>query len=47
MRHIVIALAAAALVMSAAANARNTPCSGKKWGVSHCSGGKPFAATAA
>lgn len=34
-----IAMLAIALV-STSAFARNTPCSGKKGGVSHCSGGK-------
>ncbi|MGH2342708.1 hypothetical protein ACRC7T_14635 [Segnochrobactraceae bacterium EtOH-i3] len=35
-----IALAAAVLLGSLSAQAANTPCSGKKGGVSHCSNGK-------
>ena len=37
---IAITLAAVVAVFAATAQARNTPCSGKKGGVSHCSGGK-------
>jgi hypothetical protein len=40
MSRFVAALAIALMAMSASADARNTPCSGKKGGVSHCSGGK-------
>ena len=37
---IAIIVAAALAIFAASAQARNTPCSGKKGGVSHCSGGK-------
>ena len=40
MRQIFAVLAIGLLVTSQAANARNSPCSGKKGGVSHCSGSK-------
>lgn len=37
---IVLAFAIATLSASSPAEARNKPCSGKKGGISHCSGGK-------
>ena len=40
MKSLVPVIALAALSLSPLANARNTPCSGKKGGISHCSGGK-------
>ena len=40
MKSIVSALIVASLFVAPLTYAQNTPCSGKKGGISHCSGGK-------
>lgn len=40
MFRFVATLAITLMALSASADAQNTPCSGKKGGINHCSGGK-------